>query len=362
MKKKIKYYFYNFSKLKWNLIKDFFLVEDVKIFHINSLEDASKNKLDQNSIVFFWGKKIDSSLNKYALENNIEINYIEDGFIRSFGLGSSLSKPLSIVRDAKGIYFDPTQQSELENILSNYNFDKNIKLKAKRIIDLVKELKISKYNHQFEKKIIINNTKDQSIILIPGQVDDDMSVKFGAPGMSNMKLIQQVREKRPNDFLIYKPHPDVLSGNRIGNLSDNEVLSYVNLIVKDIDIDTMINLSDEVHTMTSLSGFDALVRGKDVYTYGLPFYAGWGLTNDEKVCKRRTRTLDLYELAAAAYILYPIYLNPFTKKLTSVEDVIDIIVKEKDKFKKNTIFRNSKKFLGYFLPKLRNFIKSVRGL
>ncbi len=46
-------------------------------------------------------------------------------------------------------------------------------------------------------------------------------------------------------------------------------------------------------------------------THGLPFYAGWGLTDDPG-CPRRTRRLTLDELVAGALILYPRYVDPRT--------------------------------------------------
>jgi capsular polysaccharide export protein len=38
----------------------------------------------------------------------------------------------------------------------------------------------------------------------------------------------------------------------------------------------LINQVNEVWTMTSLLGFEALIRGKSVTCLGLPFYCGWG--------------------------------------------------------------------------------------
>jgi capsular polysaccharide export protein len=68
---------------------------------------------------------------------------------------------------------------------------------------------------------------------------------------------------------------------------------------------------DEVHVNTSLAGFEALLRNKPVTTYGVPFYAGWGLTTDlGPVPKRRSAGRTLDELVAAALLLYPRYLDP----------------------------------------------------
>lgn len=351
------YYFYKFSTIKWYMIKDFFHSENVTIHHIFSLDNALEEGLNIKSEVFFWGKKVDEKLLEYTFSHSIKTNYVEDGFIRSLGLGSSLSRPLSIVCDSRGIYFDPMQKSDLEHLLSTCAFDEALLKHAKDLMKMIRKLKISKYNSQDDVKVKLYAKPGQKIVLIPGQVDDDMSVKFGAPDMSNMLLIEKVRKKRPNDYLVYKPHPDVLSGNRDGMLDEEEILKYADQMVINVSIDMMISLSDEVHTMTSLSGFDALVREKPVYTYGMPFYAGWGLTIDEKKCERRKRELTLEELAAAAFILYPKYLNPYTKKLTDPDNVVQILEEYKNSYKKNLLFKYSTVTLGYVLPRIRRFIK-----
>jgi capsular polysaccharide export protein len=80
---------------------------------------------------------------------------------------------------------------------------------------------------------------------------------------------------------------------------------------------------DAVHVLTSLAGFEALLRGKPVTCYGQPFYAGWGLTADMIPLARRSRRLALDELVAAALILYPVYLSRVTNRYTSPERVLD---------------------------------------
>jgi capsular polysaccharide export protein len=60
--------------------------------------------------------------------------------------------------------------------------------------------------------------------------------------------------------------------------------------------------------MTSLAGFEGLLRGRRVVTYGMPFYAGWGLTADQYRSERRSRRLNLDELVAGCLLKYPRYL------------------------------------------------------
>jgi hypothetical protein len=88
-------------------------------------------------------------------------------------------------------------------------------------------------------------------------------------------------------------------------------------------------------TLTSLSGFDALLRGKPVTTYGLPFYAGWGLTTDKAVfpascLARRTRQLRLDELVAGALLRYPVYWDHDLKGVTTCMAVLLRIQAQRD--------------------------------
>ncbi|MDR5671096.1 capsular biosynthesis protein, partial [Burkholderia cenocepacia] len=79
----------------------------------------------------------------------------------------------------------------------------------------------------------------------------------------------------------------------------------------------------EVHTLSSLAGFDALLRGKMVCTYGLPFYAGWGLTDDDLApLPWRDRVLSLDMLVAGALLRYPLYWDWHLHLYTTPEAVV----------------------------------------
>ena len=151
-------------------------------------------------------------------------------------------------------------------------------------------------------------------ILVPGQVEDDRSVLTGGGRVrTNLDLLKQVRERAPDAHIVYKPHPDVEAGHRIGSIADDVALGIADEIVRNQPITSLIDSVDEVHVITSLAGFEALLRGKPVTTYGVPFYAGWGLTEDlGEVPARRTARRTLDELVAAALLLYPRYLDPMT--------------------------------------------------
>ncbi len=356
-------YFFGFSPWKHWLHSSFFKSHGKKTIHFYSNPvKAIKKGFRQDSKIFIWGREDFTDLETFAQENQIPIYRVEDGFIRSVSLGSDLTMPYSLVIDSKGIYFDPRSSSDLEVIYNTYDFKLHTDLlnRAENVSKHIIESKLSKYNNLPHKSLMIDRSSFDKIILIPGQVGDDASIRFGGYGMTNDSLIKQVRKKNPNSYLIYKPHPDVLAGNRKGNLDQEYVFQFCNHIAKNQSIDSCIEVADEIHTISSLCGFDALLRGKAVVAYGMPFYAGWGLTQDMQTCERRTRTLSLMELVAGALILYPRYMHPKTKEFCEIEIVLEEIKREQKRYFSSRYYRISKYFRDFILRKTRRLFEIVR--
>lgn len=237
---------------------------------------------------------------------------VEDGFIRSVGLGADCVPPLSVVVDYLGIYFDPSEPSTLERLLQDGEFGPSVLQRAAQLRKLVVDHGITKYG--VGQAAIDRPATRRRLLLVVGQVEDDRAVIAGLGPPTNLKLLEQVRNRHPEAYLIYKPHPDVEAGHRKGGVAGVTCLRIADEIVRDVPISSLIDLVDEIHVNTSLAGFEALLRGKAVTTYGVPFYAGWGLTNDVgPVPARRTGRRSLDELVAAALLLYPRYLDPVTR-------------------------------------------------
>ena len=238
---------------------------------------------------------------------------VEDGFLRSRGLGSDYVAPASLVIDMQGMYFDRHQPSELENLLNTYDCTDEQCLRAMKLRESIVASGISKYNTGAYNNAQFGRSpagSGKTICLIIGQVENDESIRRGCDAIStNTALCQAVRRKRPEGYLVYRPHPDVESGNRKGMVCGNVLNSCVDEVDSDLPITMALNRCDELHTMTSLTGFEALLRHRKVFTYGLPFYAGWGLTNDELICTRRTRKRFLDELVYLTLIAYPRYMH-----------------------------------------------------
>ncbi|QEY25642.1 capsular polysaccharide biosynthesis protein [Neisseria zalophi] len=343
------FYCVGMSLWKRAIIKPFFNVPSCRLKFVSSIKKLEKEKLPKDARLLIWGRGNDE-INRFAENRRLPVVHMEDGFIRSVGLGSNLVAPLSLVTDDIGIYFDASRPSRLESILENQIFTEQDFQTATYIRDMLTQAKISKYNLG-GSKLNIPETQ-RKIVLVPGQVEDDASIRFGSPKIhTNLALLKKVRECNPKAYIIYKPHPDVISGNRIGAVSVEDVAKYADQLVVDCDILTCLEVVDEVHTMTSLTGFEALLRGKTVHCYGLPFYAGWGLTHDDLSATRRTRKLDLWELIAGTLIYYPSYIHPETRRFISVDTAIHLLSLYKQNNKNNDLIQ--KNYLSKQLGKLK---------
>lgn len=267
-----------------------------------------------------WSSKISEDLVRQCESLQVPLVRMEDGFLRSSGLGSDYYCPYSLVLDDLGIYYDPSRQSRLECILQTYEFSADMLSRARCLREYIVRQGITKYN--WSSNPVIDLPKDKLVILIPGQVDDDASVLSGCGELrTNIDLIRKVRASNDCAYIVYKPHPDVIRKNRKGSLSQNIVMDYVDAIVENVGIHHLFGIVDEVHTLTSLAGFEAMLRTVPVHVYGQPFYAGWGLTTDELPFERRSRTLALDELIAGALIVYPTYYDWVSGQFCTPEDI-----------------------------------------
>ncbi|WP_434619688.1 capsular polysaccharide biosynthesis protein [Tabrizicola sp. M-4] len=258
---------------------------------------------------------------------------IEDGFLRSRGLGADLIPPLSLVTDDRGLYFDPARESRLEALLLSPP-PPGGEARAERLISRLTALGLSKYNLPAAAlPDLTEQLPPGRRILVPGQVEDDASIRLGAGDIrTNLALLQAVRDANPDAVLIYKPHPDVVAGLRPGTVPPQDLARLANLTLPKADPIALIAACDEVWTITSTLGFEALLRGRRVTTLGAPFYAGWGLTRDlGPVPQRRLRRPDgslqprpsLAALAHAALIAYPRYIDPVTRRPCPPEVALD---------------------------------------
>lgn len=300
-----------FPRWKWPVVRQCFPGRTLRFVHA---EDVTR----QARCLVLWGK----ATVPHGAAADVQILRVEDGFLRSVGLGAELVRPLSWVIDTRGIYYDAGQESDLEWLLGHAAFAPALLDRARALRARIVASGLTKYN--VGAQVWQRPLHATQVILVPGQVESDASIAFGAPGLRrNMDLLRQVRQDHPNAYVIYKPHPDVAARLRMTGVDEERATDWCDAVVTDVPMHALLDTVDAVHVLTSLAGFEALLRGKVVTCHGQPFYSGWGLTQDRVPHPRRGRTLGPDELVAAALILYPLYLDRRGRGLTSPEQALD---------------------------------------
>jgi len=260
-----------------------------------------------------------------------QLIYVEDGFLRSKDIGLSGETGLSIILDSKTAYYDASKPSQLEDLLNSKNTLTFKQIgRAKKLIHDITQYRLSKYNHAPDVQLEIGGSGTKKILLID-QRYGDMSVEAG---LANPKSFQKMLLTAINDYpeyeILIKRHPDAMSGGKRSYFDDKNIgftkgMERVHLIDYEVNPHSLFDLVEKVFCVTSGMGFEALLRGKEVHTFGMPFYAGWGLTQDILTCSRRTMQRNIQDVFHYSYIVLSRYVNPISHKGGEIENVIEYL-------------------------------------
>lgn len=300
--------------------------------HEFNLVWSKKILSERDAEIFIWGFKAPPYILQFIKKNNVKVMFVEDGFVRSVQLGASKAPPMSLCLDSRTPYFNAREASDLELMLQKHDFaaDSALLERADKAIELLLNSGVSKYNHAGQVDVAkLYGPKNAKRVLVIGQVEDDASIEFGCEqDISNNDVVRLAAQENPGAQIIYKPHPDVLAGHREMRSNPDDVASVALILRDKLALAQALETVDHVYTITSLAGFEALLRGIKVTTLGAPFYAGWGLTDDRQPTARRQRKLALRELFAGAYLLYPRYFDSTNGDERQLEDIIALIASE----------------------------------
>ncbi len=260
-----------------------------------------------------------------GLLKDSSIERIEDGFVRSIGRGIDHAPPWSFCIDPIGMYYDATRPSALEYLCNNLDHHgfKLMEKHAAAAMSLLLSTGITKYNG-----IAASNPAHPPIyrpdaVLVLGQVEDDASITRNKNAIStNKSLLERAVSDNPSSMIYFKQHPDCLGARRRAGYINCPQSERIIEVDPDVSLPEALTSVDIVYTISSLGGFEALLRGKRVVTFGNPFYAGWGLTTDHVAFPRRKVSLSILELFYVAYMQYPAYLNPHTGQRLALINVI----------------------------------------
>ncbi len=259
-----------------------------------------------------WATRAAQGLAARCRAAGVPLHWVEDGFLRSVGLGVDFIPSASLAVDPVVPHYDASKASALERLLAETEFTPALLARAAALRAAIVARGVTKYNLP-GPAAPLPATPGRRRSLVVGQVEDDASIRLGAGRVrTNLALLEAVRREEPGAFIVFRPHPDVETGYRRGYLPRREALRFADAVAGGGDIGTLFAQVEALHAITSLAGFEALLRGLEVTAWGRPFYAGWGLTRDREAMPRRGRALALDALVAGALILYPRYLDPVT--------------------------------------------------
>lgn len=270
--------------------------------------------------------------------------YLEDGFLRSVGLGKENALPISIQIDDLGMPVRADRPSRLERLIADAAGSQVIASLGGDIREALVRHRLSKYNSLPHRAPKIDRTVRRRILLVD-QVYGDVSVPMagGSPESFRHMLADAVQSGAQ---CVVRTHPDVMAGFRKGYMTEEAAkLPGVILSSEPVSAASLIEVVDEVWTMSSQFGLDALLRGVPVRCYAAPFYAGWGLTEDRfetaapgggrpgdarsGVSIRRQARPGIDHLAAAAFSLYPVYRDQTTWGEIDVFAAVERLIAER---------------------------------
>lgn len=253
---------------------------------------------------------------------------LEDGLVRSIGLGIEGTPGLSVIIDDIAPYYDATQPTRLEATLSgDWELTLAQRARSESAISRITSLRIAKYNHASDFDLEL--PKDSVLVVDQRAGDRSIQLGLGSPEAFSSMLQAAVREN-PGRSIIVKLHPDAISGLRESSvaqfLSDEFRHSGdIRVIERDVNPHALLDACSLVYTVTSGMGFEALMRGREVRCFGMPFYAGWGLTEDTLTCPRRARPRTLLDVFHAAYIVHSRYYSPSLGRACDLEELLDYL-------------------------------------
>ena len=259
--------------------------------------------------VLGWGMKPSSAPGRvWSRLTGLPYVALEDGFLRSVGLGEAGTPSMSLIVDPLGAYYDAARGSVIEGTIAG-TATRAERLRARALMESAVAQGLSKTNlgRPLDPAILRPGRR----VLIVDQTAGDASIPLGLAGAwSFARMLSAARQDEAGAQLIVKRHPAVAAGLKRGclDLSDAGDLT----VVDDVRAADFLDAVDAVYVVTSGLGFEALWRRLPVRVFGAPFYAGWGLTRDDMTPPRRGVPRAIEDVVHATMIAHCRWVDPVT--------------------------------------------------
>lgn len=268
-----------------------------------------------------------------------EILLFEAGFLatthswsHSFKEGNPAYACLGYVYDDIAHYFMADYPNRLTQKLNSVETPSDEELaRAGRLLERIVKQRISKYNAQPMRAPAVTVGYARRV-LVCDQAYADASTVYGKVGDAEFeRMLLAAIVENPDAEILVKTHPDSVweKDKRTGYYAHLQSTGRVRILRDPVNPYVLFDLVDTVYVGTSQMGLEALFAGKKVVTFGAPFYAGWGLTDDRQTIPHRHRRRSLAEIFHYFYIWYTIYHLPDRKGPAEIEDVLSYIEKNR---------------------------------
>ena len=250
-------------------------------------------------VLLAWGRRPSAlRVERLAQRWDLPVWHLEDGLLRSVAKGRD-HPPLALLVDELGVHFDATAPSRMEQLIAAPITAAEAD-RARALQRLWREQRLSKVNPPVEAE-----APQEPYVLVVDQSAGDRSIALGlADASCFQRMLQAALAEQPDCMVVLKVHPDVISGRARGHFNAQDLAHpRVRLSADGGHPGQLLERALAVYVVTSQMGFEALLWGRPVHCFGMPFYGGWGLTHDRIVAPaRRRRGASLEALVHAALV------------------------------------------------------------
>ena len=268
-------------------------------------------RLLRGGILIWSGGGVSAGVIKIANEIGATLLTIEEGILSRCGWRKSYSVPL--FADVGPYAPAGLQVSRLMTMVNAPELDdEGLLARAAtfraRYLDMRHSI-LEKYERQASA---IFSDKSKHVLAVwedHGECLDDQIIAF-------LESVRQ-REKRKKVFCLAVRNGEVFTPDGLPGL----IRASCCFLTHPAEIDALLDSAAAVHVRSSLIGFEALLAGRPVITYGGEWYAGWGLTEDVQPAVR-SRKLSLDQLTALTFFLSARYTAPYSHEHLSPEEAL----------------------------------------
>ncbi|MDR0339272.1 MAG: hypothetical protein LBH65_03225 [Desulfovibrio sp.] len=275
-----------------------------------------------------------------ALRGAVDLYFVETGFVsRTSNIQDASIPPVhrrscSWIVDDMAFYYDALVPSRIERFLNSKErvLQPEEKERAGKIIALLRERKITKYNYQPFRTPDILRLPGKKVLVADQSLRDASITRGMANERSFADMLDAAIAENPDAYVIIKTHPNSLTkgrGSYYGKVRENGRIHKLTEIVNPWCV---LEAVDKVYVCTSQIGLEAMMCDKETHCFGMPVYAGWGLTKDRVALERRKEDVTLEELVHALYVRFSVYIHPENGDLCAVEEYVEALLKLRDDY------------------------------